>query len=183
MSYVPGANLTFDDDGLLYEPDLREFASAALAPDQVIAIEAVLAVSRAAWILDEFMRGLGDWYGMRDDRMRVLRRLHEHRTGLPLDELLLDLDLDDVDGAGQLLDEVEGAGLITRSPASGRDASAWIRLSDQGLHLMDEVLRRIADQLSAVSQGVGVEQLVLVRHVCLWMASNRELLQPGQAPG
>jgi hypothetical protein len=81
---------------------------------------------------------------MRDDRMRVLRRLHERRIGLPLDELLLNLDLDasdDVDGAGQLLDDIEGAGLITRSPASGRDASAWIRLSDRGLHLMDELLQ------------------------------------------
>jgi DNA-binding MarR family transcriptional regulator len=173
MSYLPGTNLTFDDNGFLYEPDLRDLVGESLEPDQVIAVEAVLAIRHAARVLDRFMRGLGNRYGMGDDRMKVLARLHEHRTGLPLRELQVGLDRANVQ---QILDQAERAGIIART-GGGQDPRSRVRLTEQGLRLMDELLRQTADRITALIDGVGLDQLAAVRHVCLWMSSNRELLQ------
>ncbi len=92
MSEVPGAELAYDDEGHLYEPRLRDLLGGSVAAEQLVAVEAIMALDRAARLLDRFMRGVRNRYGPGSEPLKVLTRLHEHRAGLPLDEMVADLN-------------------------------------------------------------------------------------------
>jgi DNA-binding MarR family transcriptional regulator len=163
MSDQPGRRLERDPDGRLYEPLLRGFAASSVEPDRLLAVEAVLALEQTAFLLKDFMRGLSNSFGGRDARMRLLSRLHRHRGGMALDRLT---DGTDPEELSRLLDDLERAGLV------GREADL-VRLTDEGLHRMDEIFRKFADRLSTVTEGLNAEELATLRHVCLTMAMNQ----------
>lgn len=166
MSYRPGGRLERDADGRLYEPDLRALAGRSLEPDRVAAVEALLSLQDAAFVLQKLMGALRNAYGMEAGPLNVLTRLRENPDGVPLPELTADLDDEDLP---RLLDELERAGVLARSPMAD---TVRVRLTDAGARRVDDALRTVADRLSAVTDGVAPDALATLRHICLTLARN-----------
>lgn len=163
-----------DPDGLLYEPSIRDSLQAALPSDRLTAYEALLALRRAAFVLDRQTRALRNVTTQDDPGMRVLIRLHGEPAGVPFDELVTDRG-EEVLG---VLDELDQAGMVIRAGAS-------VRLSDRGTGFLDEALRQLADTLTALVEGVPTDQLAVLRHVSLQLILNHHIQthpEPQSAP-
>ncbi len=162
---MPQSGFAHDDDGLLYHPELRRSMTGTIADDQRAAAEALLALRHAAFALDQFTRALRNRYDIRDIRMGVLVRLHNHRAGVMVADLASDLGEDVID----VLDHIEEAGMLTKVAGS----APAVRLTDAGAEFMDDVMRRLATDLSTLTEGVDPAQLATMRHVCLRLVENR----------
>lgn len=160
--------LAQDWDGLLYEPRLREAIGTAVTGDQLVAYEALLALRRAAFVLDRHTRGLRNLIIQDDPGMRVLIRLHGETAGVSIEDLVTDRGQEVL----AVLDELERARMVIRS--SGPPPS--VRLSRLGTDRLDEALRRLAANVTTLVEGVPLGQLAVMRHVGLQLIVNHEHL-------
>ena len=136
------------------------------------AYEALLALRRAGSVLDRRTRALHNVTAQNDPRMRVLIRLHGEAGGVPVQDLTADRG----DEIHAVLDELDAAGMVTRSP--GPPPS--VRLSDLGAERVDEVLRQVAGSLVALVEGIPTGQLAVLRHVSLWLIGNHDRLSSSE---
>ena len=162
MSNVSGPYQA-DSDGLLYEPNIRDSLRTALPDDRLLGYESLLALRRAAFVLDQHTRALRNVTGQDDPGMRVLIRLHGEPDGVPVEDLVADRG-QEVLG---VLDELDREGMLERSEAT-------VRLSDVGTERLDDALRRLADRVAALLEGVPAEQLAVLRHVSLRLILNHQ---------
>ena len=146
---------------MLYEPGIRDSLRTALPADRLLAYEALLALRRAAFVLDKQTRALRNITAQDDPGMRVLIRLHGEPAGVPVEELVAERG-EDVRG---VLDELDRAGMIIRDGAS-------VRMSTRGTERLDEALRMLADRVASLVEGVPPEQLAVLRHVSLRLILN-----------
>jgi hypothetical protein len=121
---VPEAGFAHDD-GLLNDPELRRSTGRTLAYDQRATAEALLDLRHAAFALDQFTRVLRNRYDIRDIRMVVLVRMHNHGAGVPVADLVADLGEDVVD----VLDHIERPGCSPGSPGRRRRSARLTRPS------------------------------------------------------
>jgi len=153
-----------DPDGLLYEPSIRDSLRTALPDDRLLGYEALLALRRAAFVLDHHTRALRSVTGQDDPGMRVLIRLHGEPDGVPVEALVADRGQDVL----VVLDEMDREGMLERSEST-------VRLSELGTERIDEVLRKLADRVATLLNGVPAEQLALLRHVSLRLILNHQM--------
>jgi len=64
--------------------------------------------------------------------------------------------------------ETDPDGLLERSEST-------VRLSELGTERIDEVLRKLADRVATLLNGVPAEQLALLRHVSLRLILNHQM--------
>jgi hypothetical protein len=150
-----------DPEGLLYEPDIRESLRSALVGDELVAYEALLALRRAAFVLDRQTKAVRNVAVQDDPAMRVLIRLHGESAGVPVAELVADRGEEVL----AVLDELDREGMLVRTGES-------VRLSALGGRRLDGMLRQLSDTLAVLVEGVVPEQLALLRHVSLRMILN-----------
>jgi DNA-binding MarR family transcriptional regulator len=169
----PGRQLAYDEAGRLYEAGVRSKLAEVLDPGQLAIAETLFAIGHAAAGMRQVTRQLGSLLdGVGDDPVRVIRKLYERQdTGIAAEELIGDFDIGpDIAGARQALAELERHGLVERS--AGSDDRDVVRLTRQGLELMEEGLRQRADALAVWTDGISPEQMAVARHVCLQLAAN-----------
>ena len=152
-----------DPDGRLYEPGIRDSLRAALPVDQLLGYEALLGLRRAAFKLDKHTQALRNVAAQDDPGMRVLIRLHGEPTGVAVDDLVADRG-EEVLG---VLDELDRERMIVRSGAS-------VRLSHLGTERINGALRRLADRVATLVEGVPAEHLAVLRDVSLRLILNHQ---------
>jgi hypothetical protein len=162
----------YDDDGRLYEPQMRAALAGALPTDRLAEYEALLALRRAAFVLERQTRTVRNIAVQEDPAMRTLMRLHGEPAGVPVDELVAERG----EEVRTVIDGLDQEGMLIRSGAS-------VRLSDLGVSRMDEAIRRVADELAALLGGVSPEDLAALRHVSLQLILNHVQLHPTTLPG
>jgi hypothetical protein len=150
-----------DSEGLLYEPDVRDSLRSALAGDELVAYEALLALRRAAFVLDRHTKAVRNVAVQDDPAMRVLIRLHGEAAGVPVAELVADRGEEVL----AVLDGLDREGMLVRTGES-------VRLSTLGGRRLDGMLRQLSDTLAILVEGVVPEQLALLRHVSLRLILN-----------
>jgi len=154
-----------DVDGLLYEPAIRDSLRSALPTGDLDGYEALLALRRAAFVLDRHTRAVRNVAVQDDPGMRVLIRLHGEPTGVPIADLVADRGEEVL----AVLDGLEGEGMLIRAQDS-------VRLSPLGLQRLDEVLKQLSDSLAVLVDAVPPEQLAVLRHVSLRLILNHARL-------
>jgi hypothetical protein len=150
-----------DLDGLLYEPAIRDSLRSALPTGDLEGYEALLALRRAAFVLDRHTRAVRNVAVQDDPGMRVLIRLHGEPTGVPIADLVADRGEEVL----AVLDGLDGEGMLIRAQDS-------VRLSPLGLQRLDEVLKQLSDSLAVLVDAVPPEQLAVLRHVSLQLILN-----------
>jgi hypothetical protein len=165
---VPDGDYARDADGLLYEPAIRDSLRSALPGGQLALYEALLALRRAAFVLDRQTKAIRNIAVQHDPGMRVLIRLHGEPSGVPVADLVADRG----EAVLAVLDGLDREGMLVRVGAS-------VRLSELGSQRLDEVLRQLSDSLAALVDGVPDEQLALLRHISLWLILNHDRLRSG----
>ncbi len=155
-----------DVDGLLYEPVIRESLRSALPGGDLNRYEALLALRRAAFVLEHQTAAVRNVALQGDPRMRVLIRLFNEQSGVPVEDL--------VTGRGQevleVLDALDREAMIVRAGGS-------VRLSSLGNERLDGVLRQLSDSLAILIEGISDERMALLRHISLQLIMNYERLR------
>jgi hypothetical protein len=164
---VSDESFAYDVDGLLYEPKMRAAIASALRDEQRTEYEALLALSRAAFVLQNCSRSIRKIAAQDDPAMRVLMRLHNEPEGVPVDDLLADRGVEVLN----VLEQLDKEHMLIREGAS-------VRLSDLGNARMDKAIRALGDGLRALLDGVPPEQLAVMRHVSLRLILNHHALHP-----
>src|SRR5262249_61904303 len=77
-------NIQADEDGLLYNVQVRQQMSAHVAPDAMPALEAFSALVLAAKLMHRTMDAWADQFGLSGTRMGVLFMLRHQPEGVPL---------------------------------------------------------------------------------------------------
>jgi len=154
-----------DPDGLLYEPAIRGSLRSALPTGELAGYEALLALRRAAFVLDRHTRAVRNVAVQDDPGMRVLIRLHGEPSGVPIADLVADRGEEVL----AVLDGLDGEGMLIRAQDS-------VRLSPLGLQRLDEVLKQLSDSLAVLVDAVPPEQLAVLRHVSLRLILNHARL-------
>jgi hypothetical protein len=155
-----------DVDGLLYEPPIRESLRSALPGGELTRYEALLALRRAAFVLDRQTTAVRNIAIQGDPGMRVLIRLHNEPSGVTVADLVNDRGQEVL----EVLDALDREKMIVRAGES-------VRLSDLGNERLDGVLRQLADSLAILIEGVSDEQMALLRHISLQLIINHERLR------
>jgi hypothetical protein len=178
--------LGYDDQGLLYEQGVRDLLAPLLEPGPLVSYETSIVLTHAKDALDRFDEELPRKLPG-DEWLNPLLPLRRHRAGVPLDELLERLT--NVFGAEDpmpFLHEIERSGKVTRAISPASDGVQVVQLTAQGHRAVDAHLRRRAEHQAALIDGIGPEQLGVVRHTCLQLAvrqAERHRDQAGQENG
>jgi hypothetical protein len=153
---------------LLYEPAIRDSLHSALPGGELDQYEALLALRRAAFVLERQTKAVRNVAIQDDPGMRVLIRLHGEPSGVPVADLVADRG----EAVLGILEGLEAEGMVVSTGPS-------VRLSDLGSERLDEVLRQLSGSLATLVDGVPAEQLALLRHVSLQLILNHERLRSG----
>jgi hypothetical protein len=164
-------DLATSERGLLYQRGLRAMLGPLLAPGPLLGCETVFAMIYARRALRQIVDQRPRFPG--HEWLTPLRSLQLHRAGVPLDELLEQLE-DLFDSGDQdphaFLDEMERDGWLIRAP--GAAGSTIARFTDDALRVADDHMRQDARLLGPLIDGIDGDRLALVRHVCLRMVVN-----------
>jgi hypothetical protein len=154
-----------DIDGLLYNPRVRESIEAALpGEDRRASYEGMLALRRTAHVIGHHLKALDNLTEQDHPVMRMLMRLYSDPDGVALRDLVVERG----DEAREAVIEAEREGLVVQGPGPGHVA----RLTPIGRERMEDLVRRAVQRYDGLIDGISVEQMAILRHVCLTLIRN-----------
>jgi DNA-binding MarR family transcriptional regulator len=166
MSHFPKTtNLDRDDDGRLYDRNVRTYLVSFLGKEKAVRVEPFAAVR---WLLKEMHQYTNPWaerYGLTEGRIQLLMRL-KWGGDAALGELAEQLHVSARNVTG-LVDHLERDGFVERKQDPNDRRSVRAHLTEEGLAKIDAVWRDMLEATLQVTEGIPQDDLDLFRDVCL----------------
>jgi DNA-binding MarR family transcriptional regulator len=155
-----------DEDGRLYNPEVRRLLADDLPPEAVAAIEASAALGYAVKLMHLGMERWAEQVGLSQQRLAVLFMLRHNPDGLPLGALATRMHVSPRNVTG-LIDNLERDGLVSRFPDPADRRSVLARLTDRGRELIESTWKENMARQCGLLEGFAPEELAQLRHLCL----------------
>jgi DNA-binding MarR family transcriptional regulator len=164
--------LARDERGCLYDAQVREAMGEHVGPEQLTKVEAFTALGFAARLMHLRMERWAEQKGLSEGRLSVLFLLrHVQPGGMPLGELAGRLNVSPRNVTG-LIDNLERAGLVTRTPDPADRRSVLARITDRGTALLESIWDVTVQRRLRLVEGFSQDELVQLRHLCLRVVEN-----------
>ncbi|MEU8032726.1 MarR family transcriptional regulator [Streptomyces sp. NPDC049099] len=177
MKHVTNAEgLARDADGLFYDPQVRAAMGEFTGGGDTLHLEAA-AAARAAHRSVERLRAHGsEGRGLSAGAVDVLIRLRTlGEAGANLGDLARSAGMTPRNATG-LVDTLEREGLVRRDPAPADRRSVLARITPAGLAWLDEYRAPTQRALAALFRGFTDTELHQLRHLCLRLVQNQQLI-------
>lgn len=175
--------LARDESGCLYDAQVREAMGEHVDPEQLVKVEAFAALGFAARLMHHRMERWAEKQGLSEGRLSILFMLRNVRpTGMPLGELASRLNVSARNVTG-LIDNLERAGLVTRTPDPADRRSVLARLTERGTELLESIWDGTVQRQLRLVDGFSLDELVQLRHLCLRVVENLRRDQDREEPG
>ncbi|MFE0423505.1 MarR family winged helix-turn-helix transcriptional regulator [Streptomyces sp. NPDC058953] len=167
---------SLDEDGHLYDPEVRVSAARFAGDGDTLRLEAA-AAARTAHRSIERLRALGsEGRGLSAGAVDVLIRLRNFGTaGAKPGELARSAGMTPRNATG-LVDTLEREGLVGRDPDPADRRSVLVRITPAGLAWLEDFRIPTERAMAALFDGFTDTQLRELRHLCLKLADNQRRL-------
>ena len=168
------AKLVPDEEGLLYDPEMRRLLAGWAAPVEVSRVEALAAVRMAAGAMHRRMEKFAERADLTEGRLQLLIVLKQSDgTALTLGEVAQRLHVTPRNVTG-LVDQLERSGLVKRSPDPGDRRAILASLTDAGRDLIASAMKPAWREQTAIAKRLTNEQVGLLRHLCFMLLAETE---------
>src|SRR5215472_17686244 len=166
-------NIEADENGLLYNVQVRRQMADHVAPDAMPAVEAFSALVFAAKLMHRTMDAWAERFGLSGTRLGILFMLRHQPGGVPLGLMATRLHVSPRNVTG-LVDNLERDGLVTRVADPTDRRSVLARLTDSGRQRIDACWLEAVDRQQDLLEGFSGDELAQLRHLCLRIVKNME---------
>jgi len=166
-------NIDADENGLLYNVQVRQQMAAHVAPDALHALEAFSALAFAARLMHRTMDAWAERFGLSGTRLGILFMLRHQPEGVPLGLMATRLHVSPRNVTG-LVDHLERDGLVARVADPADRRSVLAQLTDAGRERIDAVWEQAIRLQRDLLDGFSDKELRLLRHFCLRVVAKLE---------
>ena len=164
-----------DHDGL-HDPSVREAMGRLTGGGDTSRFEAAAAVRAAAHAVERLRSSGSSSRTLSPGAVDVLLRLGTADGGVSVGELARAAGVSSRNVTG-LVDTLERAGLVRRTPDPGDRRSVLVRSTDAGLAWVAEFRQPAQLAMAALFHGFTDAELSLVRHLCLRLVTNHRAIE------
>ncbi|MEV0378760.1 MarR family transcriptional regulator [Nonomuraea sp. NPDC050643] len=165
-----------DADGLLFDPRARQAMSEFMGGDDTLAFEAAAAVRTAFQAVERIRSQGSEGRGLSSGAMDLLLRLSSAGDeGASIGELAQAAGVTSRNVTG-LVDTLERDGLVRRVPDRRDRRSVLAQITPGGRAWIEAFRRPSQLAMAAIFRGFTPEELASLRHLCLRLAGNQEVV-------
>ncbi|HKA50350.1 MAG TPA: MarR family transcriptional regulator [Candidatus Dormibacteraeota bacterium] len=166
-------NIEADENGLLYNVQVRRQMADHVAPDAMPAVEAFSALVFAAKLMHRTMDAWAERFGLSGTRLGILFMLRHQPGGVPLGLMATRLHVSPRNVTG-LVDHLERDGLVARVADPADRRSVLARLTEEGRGTIDAVWEQAIGLQRDLLDGFSDKELTQLRHFCLRVVAKLE---------
>ncbi|MEV4124371.1 MarR family transcriptional regulator [Nocardia sp. NPDC049707] len=165
-----------DEDGLLYDPGVRQSMQVLATGSDVGSLEAAAAL-RSAWQAVDRLRSKGTGArGLSTGALDVLGRLAVSDHDLSIGDLARACGVSSRNVTG-LVDTLAGNGLAERVPDRQDRRAVRVAITSAGHEWLESFRQPTGRAMSAIFAGFTPDELAQLRHLCLRVVDNQRGIQ------